>query len=136
MKSRHFLLLLLPLFFLGATAKKTTSDTDTQPPSSLLEPALDPAAAPTPSLRPASSKPKTYKNQNSKVIEIHKPMPSPAWGRVLQYHREKVVNFSEKNQETLHEFLFQDEEGVIRTALFHEYASGEGYWEVWIWDQP
>ena len=135
MKYRYFSLLPLLLFSLGAAEKKAASTSEPQPTPTVAVSAPESAVA-TPVLRPASSKVKVYKNQNSKVIEVHKPMPSPSWGKVLQYHKEKTFNLSEKNQETIHEFLFLDEEGVIRTALFHENASGEGYWEVWIWDQP
>jgi hypothetical protein len=68
--------------------------------------------------------------KSSGAITIHKPQTDPAWGKVIQYHRETA------NRETLHEFLFQDDQGVVRTAIFHESTSGAGYWEVWIWDQP
>jgi hypothetical protein len=72
----------------------------------------------------------------SKAIVLHKPKPSPAWGKVIQYRQEKVTALSDKDSETLHEFVFQDADGIIRTAIFHENASGDGYWEVWVWDQP
>ena len=69
-------------------------------------------------------------------MTVHKPMPDPAWGRVIQYRMERIPALSNKSKETLHEFLFQDEQGIVRTAVFHENASGDGYWEVWVWDQP
>ncbi len=43
---------------------------------------------------------------------------------------------SDANRETLYEFVFQDDKGVVRTAVYHENASGEGYWEVTVWDLP
>jgi hypothetical protein len=78
----------------------------------------------------------THAPKTSGVIAVHKPQIDPAWGKVVQYHREQVGGASDKNRETLHEFLFQDDQGVIRTAIFHENVSGNGYWEVWVWDQP
>ncbi len=87
--------------------------------------------------KPTPVKP-NYSNSPSttEALVIHKPKPSPAWGKVIQYHREQVTSLSDKEQETLHQFVFQDDNGIIRTAIFHENASGDGYWEVWVWDQP
>jgi hypothetical protein len=91
----------------------------------------------TPTPLPTSTPPKSENGQNfSKALVIHKPRPSPSWGKVVQYHRDQILALSEKNRETLHEFVFQDENGIVRTAIFHENASGDGYWEVWVWDQP
>jgi hypothetical protein len=72
----------------------------------------------------------------SKAIVLHKPMPPASWGRLVQYHKEQIFALSEKNRETLYEFVFQNEAGVIHTAVYHENASGNGYWEVLAWDQP
>lgn len=89
------------------------------------------AATPTP-----GSKPVNQTIGTTKALVVHKPMPSPSWGRVIQYH--KVENFvlSDNNRETLYEFLFQDDAGIVRTAVYHENPSGDGYWEVEVWDQP
>jgi hypothetical protein len=96
-----------------------------------------PTPIPTPTTIPTPLPKRTLKTMGSvKVLEIHKPMPPPGWGKVIQYRKDQIFAFSEKNQETLYEFIFQDEENVIRTAVFHENAAGEGYWEVLIWDQP
>lgn len=105
----------------------TISDTPT--------PEAQPTALPTP--QPTPTKPDYSNNPDStKALVIHKPKPSPSWGKVIQYHQEKVIALSDKDSETLHEFVFQDDNGIIRTAIFHENTSGDGYWEVWIWDQP
>jgi hypothetical protein len=63
-------------------------------------------------------------------------MASPAWGKVVQYKREQIPALMGKDPETLYEFVMQDEDGIIRVATFHENSSGDGYWEVWVWDQP
>ena len=70
------------------------------------------------------------------ALIIHKPMPSASWGRVVQYRREELFPLSDNNRETLYEFVFQDDKGVVRTAIYHENVSGEGYWEVTVWDLP
>ena len=85
---------------------------------------------------PAESNTSISKSMGSKVLVVHKPMPSPSWGRVIEYRREEIFPLSESNREILHEFLFQDDHGIIRTAVYHEPASGDGYWEVTVWDQP
>ena len=86
---------------------------------------------PTPAAKPVSQTIGT-----TKALVVHKPLPSPSWGHVIQYH--KVENFvlSDNNRETLYEFLFQDDTGIVRTATYHENPSGDGYWEVEVWDQP
>jgi len=71
-----------------------------------------------------------------KTLVVHKPLPNPAWGKVVQYHREQNFALADKSWETLHEFVFQDSNGVVRTATYHETSSGDGYWEVWVWDRP
>jgi hypothetical protein len=63
-------------------------------------------------------------------------MPDPAWGRLVQYRKDQIFALAEDKRETLHEFVFQDDQGIVRTAVYHETASGTGYWEVWVWDQP
>jgi hypothetical protein len=73
---------------------------------------------------------------NSKALVLHKPRLSPSWGKVIQYRKEQILVLSEKNKETLHEFVLQDADGIVRIAVFHENSSGDGYWEVWVWDQP
>lgn len=70
----------------------------------------------------------------STTITVHKPATDPAWGKVISYQQE--VPGDDKNHEALYKFLFQDSNGVVRTVIYHESASGSGYWEVWVWDQP
>ncbi|HUO57395.1 MAG TPA: hypothetical protein VMV05_04370 [bacterium] len=127
----------------NSTSKKSIdapSDSDSSleadsNPAPTLTPVPKPLPTPVPTQAPASKR--TANRQNAlRVLEIHKPMPNPAWGKVIQYHRSQIFALAEKNQETLHEFVFQDDDGIVRTATFHETASGDGYWEVWIWDQP
>jgi len=78
----------------------------------------------------------TGKNNNySNALIIHKPAPDPAWGKIVQYKREQITSISSKEKETIYEFVFQDDQGVIRTAIYHENDSGDGYWEVLVWDQ-
>jgi hypothetical protein len=89
---------------------------------------------PLPEDKPISGKPPKQPT-TLKALVIHKPMPSSTWGKVIQYHREQIFALTDKNREVLHEFLFQDDEGTVRTAVFHENAEGNGYWEVWVWDQ-
>jgi hypothetical protein len=72
---------------------------------------------------------------SSKILEIHKPLIPAAWGRVLQYRKEENFVLSGRNQETLFEFVFQNDEGIVRTATYHESADGNGYWEVYVWDE-
>jgi hypothetical protein len=72
------------------------------------------------------------------TLVLHKPRIPAEWGQVIQYHRETVTNNSlfDRDTETIHEFLFQDSEGILRMAFYHEPSNGSGYWVVWIWDQP
>jgi len=104
------------------------------PAASVSTPVPSPApstalAKPTPtSVRPAGG-------DTSKALIVHKPMPSPHWGKVIQYRKEQSFSFVEKDRETLHEFVFQDDSGIIRTAIYHESPKGEGFWEVLVWDQ-
>jgi hypothetical protein len=107
----------------AVAASKTTVDATPTP-----APQVTPPPSPTPS-KPARSV------NFAKALVVHKPMPSPSWGKVVQYRRDQILALSPENSETLHEFVFQDEDGVVRTAIFHENASGDGYWEVWAWDQ-
>ncbi|HVZ80570.1 MAG TPA: hypothetical protein VHE12_07200 [bacterium] len=98
-----------------------------------------PTASPVPTNTPSPIVPKNSRDKISRsprTIVVHKPQPPGSWGKVVQYKREDILALSEKNRETLHEFVFQDENGIIRTATYHENADGEGYWEVWVWDQP
>ena len=136
MTSRFFatlvITLLFPLGILAAAPEKSPPKSSDS--LSTAEDLSQPTA--TPSLTPTTQNKLSKNQQPGKILFIHKPMPSPAWGKVIQYHRDQILALSEKNRETIHEFLFQDDAGVIRTATFHENSSGEGYWEVWIWDQP
>jgi hypothetical protein len=128
------------VFSFNVEAKNSTSTADTEDSTeeAVPVPTLTPVPQPTftPTTQEASPS-KKFANQqtNVKALIIHKPMPSPSWGKVIQYHREQIFALTDKNRETLHEFLFQDDEGVVRTAVFHENADGGGYWEVWVWDQ-
>jgi hypothetical protein len=117
---------LIPLLFI--TSALWADDLQTPTPDASLTVTSTPTPQPTPDY--------TDHPDPSKALILHKPKPSPAWGKVIQYHQEKVIALSDKDNETLHEFLFQDENGIIRTAIFHENASGDGYWEIWVWDQP
>jgi len=63
-------------------------------------------------------------------------MLSPSWGRVIQYRREQAGDASGNHKETLHEFVLQDDAGIVRVAVFHENGAADGYWEIWLWDQP
>src|SRR5579883_335358 len=83
---------------------------------------------------PESVNRNSHSSGAAKALVVHKPMPSPSWGKVIQYHRQENFVLSDKNREILHEFLFQDDAGIIRTAIYHEPASGDGYWEIWVWD--
>lgn len=91
---------------------------------------------PAPTSVPITIKRSEHNPSSARALVVHKPMPNPAWGKVVQYHREEIFALSEKNREILHEFVFQDDQGIIRTAIYHENASGDGYWEVTVWDQP
>jgi hypothetical protein len=123
---RNFIWALMILFFpLALPAQET--------------PTAAPTGSPVPTETPS---PKTHHPDRNKttgstqIIVVHKPQPLAAWGKVIQYKREEILALTEKNRETLHEFVFQDEEGIIRTATYHENASGDGFWEVWVWDLP
>lgn len=116
------LLILSPFVFADQTAASSSNNKST-------------LASQTPASQstPASSK----KGANSaKVLVVHKPMASPSWGRVISYHKTEIFPLSDSNREILHEFLFQDDQGIVRTAVYHESASGDSYWEVTVWDQP
>jgi hypothetical protein len=73
---------------------------------------------------------------SSSTLIVHKPATDPSWGKVIQYQQEQAVSDIDRTRETLHKFLFQDSNGIVRVAVYHENTSGNGYWEVWIWDQP
>ncbi len=121
-------ILLAPLIL--SAAKQTTDPAETP---------ITPTSIPTP-ISTTTPKPLQYKplqqQDTLKTLIIHKPQSDPSWGKVIQYHRELSGGPNDKTREILHEFLFQDNEGVVRTAIFHEDSSGDGYWEVWVWDQP
>jgi len=80
--------------------------------------------------------PSSASSNTSSTIIVHKPATDPSWGKVIQYQEEKSISGIDKTNETLHKFLFQDSNGIVRVAVYHENASGNGYWEVWVWDQP
>jgi len=102
----------------------------------LLRPsfAMADTATPTPDST-TGAQPVTQQYGNTKLLEIHKPMIPTAWGRVLQYKKEVNFALASHNQETLYEFVLQNNDGIIRTATYHESPDGDGYWEVYVWDQ-
>jgi len=125
-----FAILSLPLISL---AKGQNSDD--QPIQVLDAPTPTPVpvltATPTP-----LAKPKTFADDtNSKTLVLHKPATNPAWGKVVEFHKETSQSNVDKTPETLYFFLFQDDQGVVRTAVYHESPSGDGYWEVNVWDR-
>lgn len=79
---------------------------------------------------PASATP------GAKFVEIHKPLIPASWGKVIQYKKEDNFVLTGQNRETLYEFVFQNAAGIIRTATYHETPDGDGYWEVYVWDNP
>jgi len=125
LERNHLWALLILLFPFHLQAQETPTVTPTQLP-----------------IPTETSSPKAHHQDRNKttgstqIIVVHKPQPIAAWGKVIQYKREEILALTEKNRETIHEFVFQDEDGIIRTATYHENASGDGYWEVWVWDQP
>ena len=123
------LTLLLALMILSFPLSLSAQDASSSTPTFTFPPTDTPTPKPT---KRTSDK----ESGSIQVIVVHKPKPPASWGRVIQYKREEILALTEKNRETLHEFIFQDEDGIIRTATFHENASGDGYWEVWVWDQP
>lgn len=130
---KFHLLLFLALFLFPFSAGGASNDLST--PSSDDKTATT-APSPTPESTNRATNTTNHSSGAAKALVIHKPMPSPSWGRVIQYHREENFVLSDKNREILHEFLFQDDNGIVRTAIFHENTSGDGYWEVLVWDQP
>jgi hypothetical protein len=103
-----------------------------------VQPTATPVPTPTPvptSVPAAASKPPVNANI-SKSLVVHKPLVNPSWGKVAQYRREQNFALADKSWETLHEFVMQDDEGTVRIATYHESASGDGYWEIWVWDRP
>ena len=127
----HFLsAALLILVFLAATFHGFAAAPKKAPtPIHVSTPTPQPTAAPTEEV--------PQPNVNiSKSVVVHKPMPDPTWGKVIQYHHEQNFALAVKSWETLHEFVFQDVKGIVRTATYHETSSGDGYWEVWVWDRP
>jgi hypothetical protein len=120
---------LLPFWLFAAAAK--LQPTATPVPTAALVPTMTPL----PTVVPVAAKPPANVN-NSKALAIHKPLLNPSWGKVAQYRREQNFTLTDKSWETLHEFVMQDDNGIVRIATYHESASGEGYWEVWVWDRP
>ncbi|HET9870822.1 MAG TPA: hypothetical protein VFR02_10050 [bacterium] len=92
-----------------------------------------PLNAATPTATPST--PVTAAGGGARLLEIHKPLIPAAWGRVLQYRKETNISAG-GSQETLYEFVLQTEDGVVRTATYHESTDGTGYWEVYVWDEP
>jgi hypothetical protein len=74
---------------------------------------------------------------NGKIIEVHKALIPPSWGKVLHYEQLPVATLADGTKENLYEFVLQSEDGIVRTATYHEPVDGDdGYWEVLVWDQP
>ncbi len=132
----NFLLLfftILSISFVSSTAIAKAKASAEQAIQVLDEPTPTPLPAATPTPVP---KPRTVVNEsNAKTLVLHKPATNPAWGRVVEYRKETAQSNVDKTTETLHVFLFQDDQGVVRTAVYHEGASGDGYWEVLVWDR-
>jgi len=143
---------LLPLGFLigilGAApgAEAATIKISVSSPTPIVAPEEStPTATPTPKPSPKTVEPQDFPSESpdketelNHVLTLHKPVVPPEWGRVLQYHREIATTNSlfEREKETIHEFVLQSSKGVIRNAFYHEPASGNGFWVVWVWDQP
>ncbi len=122
----------------GPTPESIVIESETPTPEATSEPTVEPTAEPTavPTAQPTPKPDFSSDPDPSKGIMVHKPKPSPAWGKVIQYHLEKIQALSDKDSETQYQFVFQDDKGIIRTAIYHENEDGDGYWEVWVWDQP
>jgi hypothetical protein len=131
---KWLLALFLSLFLLPHSlfAKKASTASDDSTIADDSTPTPQPSPTPGDS---APTPPHLREKLTNNTILVHKPMPNPAWGRVISYHQEQSQSPTDKSRETLHEFVFQDDTGLIRTAIFHENANGDGYWEVWVWDQ-
>ncbi len=122
------LVLALSAFPLHAADPASTPEED-------LSAAATPVATPTPV--PSSQKSKAVRTPApGSILTLHHKMLDPAWGRVIQYRKTESRAFSDKARETLHEFVLQDTDNIVRVATFHENAQGTGYWEVWVWDLP
>ncbi len=90
---------------------------------------------PTPDSQTTDNSQRQVKGQTyDKALVLHKPMPDPAWGKLVQYHTENAVDASTKLKEIIYCFVFQDDKGVVRVANYHENENGDGYWEVYQWD--
>lgn len=131
MKINAFSLILLSSFLLPAYGIPDDSSSPTP-----ADQAISATTSPTPASTPESENKFNRSPSADQALIVHKPMPSPSWGKVIQYHREEIFALSDKNREILHEFLFQDDKGIVRTAIYHENPSGDGYWEVTVWDMP
>lgn len=98
------------------------------------------AAPETPTPTPEATTPATPRKVRTPypgtILNIHRKMLDPAWGQVIQYRKYESKTFSDRERETIHEFVLQDNDRVVRIASFHENAKGEGYWEVLVWDLP
>ncbi|HXL72171.1 MAG TPA: hypothetical protein VN963_00980, partial [bacterium] len=57
---------------------------------------------------------------SSSTLIVHKPAPDPSWGKVIQYQEEQSVSSVDQTHETLYKFLFQDSNGIVRVAIYHE----------------
>lgn len=86
---------------------------------------------PTATATPVSSE--ATKNQNT-VLTIHKPRIPAAWGDVRQYRREERTE-TDGRKVIFHEFVLQDQKGIVRIATWHEYPEGKGFWSVLVWDE-
>ncbi len=117
------------LFAFSPVLAKDTAVTGAKDSASLTPDAADTAE---PTVTPVPKRVLKKAPNLKQVIEIHKPMPDPSWGKVLQYHMETAPDA----KGTLHKFLFQSEDGILRSAIYHDETSGDGYWEVLVWDLP
>lgn len=89
-----------------------------------------PSAGPAPARTPAASQ------SAADALQIHKPRLPSSWGRVVQYRRLESDAFLERARETVHEFVLQNDAGIVRVASWHERSDGSGYWRVLVWDRP
>lgn len=107
-------------------------------PTATPTPVVLPSPTPTETARPVkpSRKPTVVMEGSSNVLLLHKPFLPPEWGELIQYKRETTHVLFDRNKETIHEFVLKGDDGILRVAFYHEPQDEEGYWEIWIWDQP
>jgi hypothetical protein len=100
-------------------------------PEETLTPTASPTGTPVPAQKAVSQI-----QGSSNVLVLHKPLLPAAWGEVIQYRRDTPHSLFDRDRETLHEFVLRGPNGVLRVAFYHEPQEGDGFWEVWVWDQP